>query len=443
MFLRLWYYVRGYVMIKVKGFGLERFMNMLSYKGIYLWDISREGIYIRMKVGKNTLSLVEECCEKTACKLEIETYGGLPHWISSFKGRSIFVYGLLIFAVGLYGLSSVIWSVELEGNQRVSEIDILEFCDGKGIKAGIWKKEVDTKSITQALLLEFKELSWVSVGIYGTKINIKVSETIEKPDMIEKEIETSIVARENGVIVQVTAERGTPEVMIGDIVSEGDILISADILIGEEGMEQHTEQVHATGSVLARIWKEATDEMTFLYEEKKYEEIYSNWKASIFGMEIDFFKPDILKEHQKEYDVEMEKEIVVGFGDFDFGVSFQQELYYTYEIEEKTRTMEEIEEFLLQNLTRKLEQSLSKSGIIEKVQISYETFTDKIQATATGIMIEEIGMEQEVIWKSEWNTEWNIEDFEVDFEEEQEIIEEIIEQETEANEIKIEESEIE
>ncbi len=424
MCLTLWYYVRGYVMIKVKGFGLERFMNMLSYKGVYLWDISREGIYIRMKVGKNTLPLVEECCEKTACTLEIETYGGLPHWISAFQGRSIFVYGLLIFAVGLYGLSSVIWSVELEGNQRVSTVDILEFCEDRGIIAGIWKKEVDTKSITQELLLNFEELSWVSVGIYGTKINIKVSETIEKPDMIEKESAVSIVAKEQGVIVQVTAERGTPEVMVGDIVSEGDILISADILIGEEGMEQHIEQVHATGSVLARIWKEVTDEMTFIYEEKQYKEVYSNWKANVFGMEIDFFKPDMLKESQKEsdvdYDVELKEEIVVGFGDFDFGVSFGQELYYTYEIEEKTRTMEEIEELLLQNLTRKLEQTLSKSGIIEKVQISYETFSDKIQATAIGMMIEEIGMEKNVEWQEEWNKEWQEENFEEDFEETQE-----------------------
>ena len=76
LFLALWYYLRGYVMIKVKGFALERFMNMLSYKGVYLWDVNRNGSYIQMKVGRGTLEIVESCSDKTGCILEIEAFGG-------------------------------------------------------------------------------------------------------------------------------------------------------------------------------------------------------------------------------------------------------------------------------------------------------------------------------------------------------------------------------
>ena len=39
MFLALWYYLHGYVMITVSGFSVERFVNMATFRGIYLWNI--------------------------------------------------------------------------------------------------------------------------------------------------------------------------------------------------------------------------------------------------------------------------------------------------------------------------------------------------------------------------------------------------------------------
>ena len=47
MFLSVWNYLRGYVTIELSGFSVERFMNLASHKGIYLWDIKNTKVKSR------------------------------------------------------------------------------------------------------------------------------------------------------------------------------------------------------------------------------------------------------------------------------------------------------------------------------------------------------------------------------------------------------------
>ena len=69
LFLALWYYLRGYVMIKAKGFSAERFMNMAAYRGVYLWDIAQDGAGMTMNAPCGSLPLLQTCAEKTGCKI--------------------------------------------------------------------------------------------------------------------------------------------------------------------------------------------------------------------------------------------------------------------------------------------------------------------------------------------------------------------------------------
>ena len=49
MFLALWNYIRGYVIIYVTGFSVERFINMAVNKGIFIWDVIQEKNMVIMK----------------------------------------------------------------------------------------------------------------------------------------------------------------------------------------------------------------------------------------------------------------------------------------------------------------------------------------------------------------------------------------------------------
>lgn len=51
MFLALWNYIRGYVIIYVTGFSVERFINMAVNKGIFIWDVIQEKNMVIMKAS--------------------------------------------------------------------------------------------------------------------------------------------------------------------------------------------------------------------------------------------------------------------------------------------------------------------------------------------------------------------------------------------------------
>lgn len=379
LFLALWYSFRGYVRIRAKGFSAERFMNMAAFRGAYLWDISFEGVAVTMKAAAEDLPTLEVCAEKTGCSMEVLAWGGLPVFFRRLKGRQVWTVGVLCFAAGLYLLSSFIWVIRIEGNERVKQEDILSACRELGLKPGTWKGNVDTAAVTKELLLQFSELSWVSVGIEGTDVTIRLAETIEKTEIIDRETPCDIVAAEDGMILQITAERGTPMVKVGDVVRKGDVLISSALVIGLEGEEQHTEYTAAEGAVTARIWQRLTEEMPLRYEEKQYSGVEEENHSILFSeKELDIIHPS----GEGVWEKELLKETPLMLGDFRLPVSFKKEIWKEYEMIEKERTLEETKSLLEESLRKKTENLLSLYGKIEDITIRFEEYADSVRAEA-------------------------------------------------------------
>ena len=392
MFLALWYSLRGYVRIRAKGFSAERFMNMAAFRGIYLWDVTREGAAMTMKAAGSSLDILQACAEKTGCSMEVLGRGGLPVFFRRFRRRQVWTAGLLCFAAGLYLLSSFIWTVRVEGNERLTEEELLSVCGEMGLKPGVWKRRVDTEAITNGLLLRFSDISWVSVGVEGTDVTIKLAETIEKAERIDRETPCDIVAAQDGVIVQITAERGTPKVQAGDVVKKGDILISSELIIGLEGEEQHTAYTAAEGTITARIWQKLTEEMPLRYKEVVYNGVEKENHSLLFGeRELDILHPD----SGMEWERTMLSERPLALGDFTLPLRFRKEIWKECEILEKTRTMEETKSILEENLRKKTENLLSDYGKIEDIKIRFEEYADGVRGEAEVTLLERIEEKQE------------------------------------------------
>ncbi|MBR4015236.1 MAG: sporulation protein YqfD [Anaerotignum sp.] len=393
MFLALWYYLRGYVMIKAKGFSAERFMNMATFRGVYLWDIAQDGVGMTMKAAGGSLPLLEACAEKTGCGLEILGWGGLPAFLRRFRSRQAWTAGLLLFALGLYGLSSFVWVVEVEGNERLSTEEILSACKEMGLCPGAWKGHVDTQAVTNGLLEGFGDISWVSVSIKGTDVTVKLAETIEKAEMVDKETPCHIIANADGVVLQITAERGTPMVAAGDVVKKGDILISSEILIGLEGEQQHREYVAAEGAVTARIWQRLAEEMPLQYEEKVYGgKEKENNSLIVAEKELDLIHPNSGEEWERSPIFEKP----LALGDFTLPLKWKKELWKSYEMVAKSRTAEEAKALLEENLRKKAENLLSTYGTIEEMTVRYAEYADSVRGEAEIVMAERIGEKRQL-----------------------------------------------
>lgn len=402
MFLALWYYLCGYVKIRVKGFSAERFMNMAAYRGVYLWEVAREGAGMTMKAAGNSLELLQACAEKTGCALEVLSYGGLPVFLGRFGRRQVWTAGLFCFAAGLYLLSSFVWVMRIEGNERLSKEELLSACREMGLYPGVRKRSVDTQAVTNGLLEDFADISWVSVGIHGTDATIRLAETIEGVEIIDKETPCDIVASTDGVILQITAERGTPLVAAGDVVKKGDVLISSALTIGLEGEEQHTEYTAAEGTVTARIWRRLTEEVLLQYEEAVYSgEEKENHSLLFSGRELDILHPD----SDVQWERELLSEKTLGLGDRKLPLTWRRERWRAYETVQKTRTAAEAKTLLEEKLRKNAENLLSPYGTIEDIQIRYEVYANSVRADAEITMAERIEEKKQNIETENQNEE--------------------------------------
>ncbi|MFW5648022.1 MAG: sporulation protein YqfD, partial [Candidatus Alkaliphilus sp. MAG34] len=68
--LKLWNYIRGYVIIRVEGLTLEKFINMCTVRNIYLWDVKRIGnTTLEAKLGVRGFKDLRKIVKKLGCKV--------------------------------------------------------------------------------------------------------------------------------------------------------------------------------------------------------------------------------------------------------------------------------------------------------------------------------------------------------------------------------------
>lgn len=399
MFLALWYYLHGYVMITVSGFSVERFVNMATFRGIYLWNIQPKGSSVQMNVSAKGYSLLEECAEKTGCQYNIICQCGLPTLIKKYKKRKILAFGILFFIAALYALSSFIWTIEIEGNERIAKEDVLTTCENIGMSAGKLKWNMHTDEITQKLLETFPDISWVSVSIKGTNALIKIVEAIPQPEMIDKITPSDLIAKKDSIIQSITTEAGTPIVQSGDVVKKGTLLISSEVIIvaGEEA-EVGREYIHARGTILGKVWYTLEESIPLQYTEKRYTGEEKKDKSIMIGDTI----LNIIQPNMKDSVYDKEKTSVNQFaiGDFKLPIAYIQETYKVYETMQKQRTEEQAKKELEDKLKQKAEEIVE--GEIENIDIIYKIEENNVIATATITAVEEISEER----KREENTSY-------------------------------------
>ncbi len=390
MFLALWYYLQGYVMITVSGFSVERFVNMATFRGIYLWNIQPKGSAVQMNVSIKGYSLLEECAEKTGCQYNIVCQYGLPAFFKKYKKRKILAFGVLFFVVALYTLSSFLWTVEVEGNERIETEDLLAVCEKMGMSPGKLKWSMNTDTITESLLETFSDISWVSVSMKGTNAHIKVVETIPQPEMVDKTTPSDLIAKKDSVIQSITAEVGTPMVQSGDVVKKGALLISSEVIIaaGEEA-EVGREYVHARGTILGKVWYTLEEKVALQNTEKKYTGEEKKDKSLLIGdVVLNVIQPNMEGTYEKQKTGGSQFAI----GDFQLPLAWVEETYKQYETVVKEKTEEEakkeVEELLKKKATEMVE------GEIENIEITYHIEQDSVVGTAMITALEEISEEQ-------------------------------------------------
>lgn len=393
MFLMLWNYLRGYVIIEVSGFSVERFINLAIHKGIYLWGINRNVNGIILKVGIKGFKMLKPCVRKTKCHIKIVKKIGLPFLLHKYRKRKILATGFLFFILILYILSSFIWTVEITGNNRIDKNAIIDYSIEAGLKPGVFRNTIDLRQLEKDFMNHFSEISWIAISVKGTKATIELTETIKKTEIIDRTKPCDIIAKKNGLIISIATNAGTPKVKAKDVVDQGDLLVSGLLVIGE-GEEQKKQYIHASAQIKAKLWYQFELSENIKYNDK----IFTGQTKKDYSIQIKDKKINVLKASisYSNYDKISDTKLLNLGGDFELPIKLIVDEYKEYTLEPKTRTSEQIKKMIEAQIEDTISRELGDNIQIIDKSINYTALKDKVTAKVVITTIEDIGQEKEI-----------------------------------------------
>jgi similar to stage IV sporulation protein len=384
-------YFTGYVKIKVEGLFLERFINICVSKKILLMDIKREKSTIMYaNVGIADYKKLKQVARKTKSKIKIQRKKGLPFTIKKYRKRKIFGILFVVILALLIVSSNYIWNIEISGNVKITNQEILQSLEGSGLKVGLSKNDIDINAVISKIRLDREDIAWIGITVKGTNAIVKIKEAAKAPEVIDENKFCNIVANKTGMITKINVQNGTANVKVGDIVEEGDILVNGYL----EGKYTGTRYVHGAATVEAKIWYTKKEKAMLKQqipvqtgnEEKKYSIKFKKNQINLFKTLSKFEKYDTINENKK----------IILFSNFYLPIEVVKITNKEYVLQDVTYTNEEQTQILTEKLKKELLEEIGEQKNIVNVNVNTYSQDETVEVEVTYEVLENIGVEQEM-----------------------------------------------
>jgi len=246
-------WVRGVVTVHIWEGQPERLVNRALEGGLQLWSIQwvEGGKLLQFELSVSDFFRLRPYLKETGCRVHVDKRLGMPFWLVKLEKRKFFIAGMLLFFAGIYMMSSIVWSVEVQGNVKLTEEQIMLAAKQEGVFPLQWSfKLQDADVLSKRLVNRLPGAAWIGLEKKGTRIVIQVVET-RVPEQAGLNNPRHLIASVDAVVTEVLAERGRAVVKKNTKVKQGQILISGTI-----GGGDYTRTVVAQGSVRGLVWYE-------------------------------------------------------------------------------------------------------------------------------------------------------------------------------------------
>lgn len=208
-------------------------------------------------------------------EISVIRYYGPIKYFSIFKKNFSFIICFIISIIFLFFISNICFDLEvIHNDSKIRNLVKEELSSYKVKKFSFIPNFERRKKVINKILEENKdELEWLEIERLGSKLVVKVTErkVNKKQEVLENR---HIIAKKSGIIKKIEASSGVIVKKINDYVSQGDVIISGDIIKDETVKGQ----VAAKGLVYAETWYNVKVEYPLYYEEIKYlDEMKNNY----------------------------------------------------------------------------------------------------------------------------------------------------------------------
>lgn len=269
VFERLANYLYGYVRVSIKGY-TSRALTAMLHSGIDYRELVMADDGIEFNMAVRYRRALKRVLSGIGCTVTFSSQVGMLSTVRRYRHRPGIIVGALIFATVLWASTRFVWDISVEGNDRLSDYEIIESFSDFGLNYGSFIPSIDFDRLCHEYLIASDELSFASVNMEGTRACIVVKERTDRTDTWQTDTPSDIIAAEDGQIVTFAVWSGESRIHLGQVVRKGDILIAGT----KEKVENETavgyDIVRSYGTVQAQVYREYTVEVPLVGTQKVY-----------------------------------------------------------------------------------------------------------------------------------------------------------------------------
>ncbi len=254
---RLFRWFFGYVQVGLSGRQVNRFLNLCSRNGISLWNVKHDLKHnIRVLFRLRDFYYLKPFLRKTKTKMWITARRGFPFWCHRHPRLKWFpVFVLAVIGLTIYS-STFIWDIRIEGNERISDRQLLQLLEEHEIEVGQKSSLVDCAQLEYDIREAFSDIGWVSVYMKQTNLFIEVRESLydEHEDYTADGKRYDLIANKDAYIYSMVTRTGTAVVQQGMSVEKGETLVEGRCeILDDAGLVKDVLQLKAEAEILGNV----------------------------------------------------------------------------------------------------------------------------------------------------------------------------------------------
>lgn len=387
-------WLRGSQRLEVSGPFPERFLNICAANGVGFWGVEWvDGHTLRLWMTRRDARRARELAERSFCALEPVERSGVPFFLARFRRRYALLAGLACSLLAVCVLSQFVLVIEVSGNETISEQVILEELKELGLGVGTYGPAVNSRQLSQELLLRLDGLSFFSVNLHGVRAEVIVREERPAPEVVDTSVPADVVAGVDGLLTHVWPENGAALAAAGDTVAAGDVLISGTVTHTRAGEPEEivsSRETRAMGQVWARTWRTLSASAPLTAEGKSY----TGRTAARFSLRLGTLRWNFYRNagiSYEEYDKITTSSPLVLPGGLELPAALVREEYAEYEPVTLELDGEAEQARLKEALTAELEELIGPGGEVLSASFSSELTDGVLTVTLRAECEEQIG----------------------------------------------------
>ena len=358
---------RGYAVIKAVGAEPTKLLDRCAAQQIEFWGSYPEDDFtITFCTRLGNAEKIVGFSDKCSCETEILEKCGVPIFLKSLKKRYVLWVLPITFILLLVTSSLFIWKIEITGNDKISDIEILNALEDSGVYIGSYWPKFTSDNIRSRVLVKIPELKWISVSVFGSRAVVEVRERTDIPEVLNEDEAVKIIADQSGIIEKMNVYRGYPLLKKGQTAAKDDILIDGAV----PSTFSETEIVHAEGSVIARTWYEICAIIPMNYSKKEYTGKSSSRNAIIIGdNRINFYSSSRILDTNCDNIISKKNLGIKGL--FELPIIFVNERTEEFELTEWSFQEDTAKSVLQELLNEELKSRIGENGTIVSADFTF------------------------------------------------------------------------